>query len=170
MYFLGILRVISRMTARLFHSRISMCPWSMVDPRRRRRDTYHRSNDRGCVAPVTRSNGGNTDHHWSLYIVSSTQSVPKIYSGAILVAYSTSSLANHAGTVVIVVAVVRRHPRVLFESEKSTHERCDWYDVVSFFWTTPSFRASATSLLSLPLLINYHLMSKFPIKDIYLFK
>jgi len=107
MYFLGI-HVIPRMTARLFHSRIPMCPRSMVDPCRRRRDTYHRSNDRGCVAPVTRSSGGNTDHHWSLYIVNATQSVPKIYSGAILVAYSTSSLANHAGTVVVVV--VRRHP------------------------------------------------------------
>lgn len=40
---------------------------SMADPYQGRRDTYHRSNDRGCVASVTRSDGGNSDHRWRLW-------------------------------------------------------------------------------------------------------
>lgn len=66
------------------------------------------SHEAMAVIPTT---GGVCD------IVSSTQSVPRIYHGTMLVAHSTSSLANRAG---IVVVVIRRQP----EPEKSAYERC----------------------------------------------
>lgn len=131
----------------------------MAGPRRRRRDTYHRSNDRGCVASVTRSNGGNTDHHWRLYIVSSTQSLPKIYSGTILVAHSTSSLANHAG---------HRRRRCCRSSSSSSSRasfeprRAPTRDAIDtmLFPSSEPLLPSVTLPLSLLPLINYHLMSK----------
>lgn len=37
----------------------------------------------------------------------------------------------------------------LLEPEKSSYERCDWYDVASSFWTAPSSEASGALHLSL---------------------
>lgn len=79
----------------------------MANPCRERRDTY--LIDRMIAGCATRSDGGtyNSDHRGVCTLCSlATQSIPRIYrAAAMLVAHSTSSLANHAG----IVVVIRRH-------------------------------------------------------------
>lgn len=85
--------------------------------------------------------------------MSSTQSIPGIYYGAILVAHSTSSLANHIGI------VVRRRPEALFLNPRRAATR-DATDTTSSSWTAPSSEASGalqlSLLVSLPFVLKMH--------------